>query len=176
MEWLNPLTAWAQLQDFLNSGGWVLYVIMASTFLMWTLIVERFWYFLGAFPRIAKNALETWQARSDHSSWHAHKIRTMLIADVAVQTRQNIPMINILVAVSPMLGLLGTVSGMVELFDILAITGANNARALASGVFKATLPTMAGMVAALSGLYLSNLIEKRASREIEKVADQMELQ
>jgi biopolymer transport protein ExbB len=62
-----------------------------------------------------------------------------------------------------MLGLLGTVYGMIEVFDVLAVMGSGNPRAMSTGVAKATIPTMAGMTVALSGLYfrfdLNNRIE-----------------
>ena len=64
-------------------------------------------------------------------------------------------MVKTLVALCPLLGLLGTVTGMIEVFDVMAIAGSGNARAMAAGVSKATIPTMAGMVAAISGLYFS---------------------
>ena len=53
----------------------------------------------------------------------------------------------------------------------MAIAGSGNTRAMASGVSKATIPTMAGMVAALSGMILSLQIERFASNETERVAD-----
>ena len=80
-------------------------------------------------------------------------------------------MVKSLVAVCPLLGLLGTVTGMIEVFDVMAIAGSGNVRAMAAGVSKATIPTMAGMVAALSGLYFSVSMERFAQRETERVAD-----
>ena len=59
--------------------------------------------------------------------------------------------VKTLVALCPMLGLLGTVTGMIEVFDVMA-AGGGNTRGMAAGVSKATLPTMAGMVAAPLGL------------------------
>ena len=47
------------------------------------------------------------------------------------------------------MGLMGTVTGMIEVFDVMAISGSGNPRSMAAGVSKATVPTMAGMVAAL---------------------------
>ena len=43
---------------------------------------------------------------------------------------------------------------MVEVFDVMAVTGSGNARAMAAGISKATLPTMAGLVVALSVCFL----------------------
>ena len=78
---------------------------------------------------------------------------------------RTIPLIKTLVALCPLLGLLGTVTGMVEAFDVMAIAGSGNPRAMASAVSRAILPTMAGMVAALSGFVFSVQIEKRAQSE-----------
>jgi biopolymer transport protein ExbB len=73
-----------------------------------------------------------------------------------------------------MLGLLGTVTGMIEVFDVMA-GGSGNARGMAAGVSKATLPTMAGMVAALSGMLFSTQISRFATDESTRVADSLRL-
>lgn len=163
------------LQEFLETGGPVLLWIMGVTFIMWTLMVERFWYFAFSHSGVAKKAREKWNARTDHSSWHAHQVRRMLISQVRLEATTGLSVIKIMIAVAPFFGLLGTVTGMVEVFDVMAFTGASNARAMASGVSKATIPTMAGMVAAISGLYLSTILEQRAKVEVEKVEDSLEL-
>ena len=153
---LNPANAFSSLQQFLEQGGDVLVIIMVATFFLWALIVERYWYFWTTHPGLVKKAQSAWDARSDHRSWHAHQIRNLLISEVKQETRRGIEMIKTMVAVAPLFGLLGTVTGMVEVFEVMAVTGSSNARAMASGVSKATLPTMAGMVASLSGLYFSS--------------------
>jgi biopolymer transport protein ExbB len=62
---------------------------------------------------------------------------------------------------------------MIEVFDVMAAAGNSNARAMASGVSKATVPTMAGMVAALSGLYFSAQLQRFANDEGARLADHM---
>jgi biopolymer transport protein ExbB len=59
-------------------------------------------------------------------------------------------------------GLLGTVSGMVQVFDVIAVTGSSDAKAMAGGIFKATLPTMSGLFLAVSALYFHYLLTQRA--------------
>ena len=63
---------------------------------------------------------------------------------------------------------------MVEVFDVMAIAGSGNVRGMASGVWKATVPTMAGMVAAISGMIVSVLLERRVRDEAERIADHLE--
>lgn len=161
------------VRSFLETGGQVLTLIGMVTLIMWTLMLERFWYFWKIHPDIASGAQTEWDGRQDHSSWEAHAIRRELISRVQIQLDSGLSMIKTLVALCPLLGLLGTVTGMIEVFDVMAVAGSGNARAMAGGVSKATIPTMAGMVAALSGLLLSAQLEKYAQDEGDRVADRM---
>jgi len=159
--------------DFIARGGDVLLLIFAITLVMWTLIVERQYYFRVLYPDVAKEVQSRWNARTDRYSWRAHQIREMWISETSKELNQSIPMIQTLVAMCPLLGLLGTVTGMIEVFDVMAIAGNSNARAMASGVSKATIPTMAGMVAALSGLYFSVRLQRFARDESTKLGEHM---
>ena len=114
-----------------------------------------------------------WDSRGDHTSWYAHQIRRLLVGRVQQQLDQGIRMIKTLVALCPMLGLLGTVTGMIEVFDVMALSGTGNVRGMAGGVSKATLPTMAGMVVAISGLVFSAQLERYAREQGERVADHL---
>jgi biopolymer transport protein ExbB len=163
----------ADVRVFLETGGDVLWFISFVLLAMWALILERLWYFAGVHPKEAQRALATWEAREDRSSWYADQIRRKLVSKVQVRLDSGLIMIKTLVALCPLLGLLGTVTGMIEVFDVMAISGSGNARAMASGVSKATIPTMAGMVAALSGLIVSVQMERYARQEGERLADRL---
>lgn len=178
MDWnvINPLAAYANLSEFMETGGWVLYYIMGATFVMWMIIIERYMYYWGAHRSIVRRVEKEWKSRSDHTSWYAHRIRDALVSEVKLNVDAQMTFLRALVALLPMLGLMGTVTGMIEVFDVMAFTGSSNARAMADGVKQATIPTMAGMVAALSGMYFLNSLEQRAKREVHAAADHMELQ
>jgi biopolymer transport protein ExbB len=163
------------VRDFVELGGDVLLVIAFVTAVMWTLIIERFWYFRTGHLEEAARMREEWEARGDHSSWNAHQIRRMMLSEVQQKLERGLNLIKTIVAVCPMFGLLGTVTGMIEVFDVMAIAGSGNARGMASGVSKATLPTMAGMVAALSGMLFSIQLDRFARDEGQRVSDQLEV-
>jgi biopolymer transport protein ExbB len=165
----------AAVRDFVETGGDVLLLIGAVTFVMWILILERSWYFRWIHPEDAKALLASWAERHDRSSWSAHQLRTMLISEMEMKLERSLMVIKALVALCPMLGLLGTVTGMIEVFDVMAISGSGNARGMAGGVSKATLPTMAGMVAAISGLVVSARLERYAKSEAARVKEHMEI-
>jgi biopolymer transport protein ExbB len=170
LQLVDPIEA---VSDFFDRGGDVLYLILMVTFFMWVLILERQWYYRRLFPAEAKATIDTWKRRDDQTSWYAMQVRAELISKIRVGLEHSLLMVKSLVAVCPLLGLLGTVTGMIEVFDVMAIAGGGNVRAMAAGVSKATIPTMAGMVAALSGLYFSVSMERFARRETEQVADQL---
>ena len=153
------------INQFMNAGGEVLYLIAALTFLMWTLIFERLWYFNANLKQDVNAAKAAWEGRSERSSWHAKQIRRQLISVVKLSINENMPMIRTMVALCPLFGLLGTVWGMIDVFNIMAVTGGGDAKAMASGVSKATIPTMAGMVAALSGVFANTLLTRISERE-----------
>jgi biopolymer transport protein ExbB len=157
--------------DFMEAGGDVLWLILALTILLWTLICERLWFMRRKHPRRLALALDAWDSRGDHHSWYAHRIREAWISELSIDLQRYIPLLKTTIAILPLVGLLGTVTGMIQVFDVLAVTGTGNPRAMASGVSAATLPTMAGMVAALSGLYFSSRVERRAKREIRVAED-----
>ena len=86
---------------------------------------------------------------------------------------QFLPMLKTLVALAPLLGLLGTVTGMIEVFNVMAVTGGGDAKSMAGGVSKATIPTMAGMVAAISGVFANTYLSGVANREKMLVEDNL---
>ncbi|MFN7178785.1 MotA/TolQ/ExbB proton channel family protein [Hyphomonas sp.] len=163
------------LQAFLDRGGPVLLVIMAATFVMWALILERLFYFRFAHKQVAAEAIAEWRSRSDRKSKLAHWVRDKLVSEVRIKAEQNVQLTKAMVALAPLLGLLGTVTGMVAVFDIMAITAGADAKAMSAGVSRATIPTMAGMVASLSGIMFTSGMDRRVNRSVQQVEDSMEI-
>jgi len=159
--------------DFINAGGDVLKLIFAVTLAMWTLIIERAWYFRLQLPKDVRAVLDAWEAREDQTSWNAQQIRGLMISEVSIDLNRSLQMIQTLVAICPLLGLLGTVTGMIEVFDVMAAAGNSNPRAMASGVSKATIPTMSGLLAALSGLYFSVQLRRFANKQTDNLSEQL---
>ena len=159
------------IRDFMELGGGVLWAIMFVLILMWTFIVERLWYFYRVYPARRRSILVAWETRPDTTSWYARRIREGLVSETSLALKQNVGLIKVLIAICPLLGLLGTVTGMIAVFDVMTYSGGGNARAMAAGVSMATVPTMAGMVAALSGVYFGTWLEHKAQVETEQLED-----
>ena len=161
------------LRSFLDTGGQVLLVIGVIIFAMWLLILERFIYVFGLYKKQRKDVITNWKARSERNSWNAEQIKQAEISRIGIKLNNNLPYIGVMVALCPLLGLLGTVTGMIEVFNVMAITGTGSARSMAAGVSKATIPTMAGMVGALSGVFAVTFLQRKAKREVELLEDKL---
>ena len=96
-----------------------------------------------------------------------------MISEFSMSANQYLSIIKTRVALCPLLGLMGTVTGMIQVFDVMAISGSGNARSMASGVSKATIPTMAGMVGALSGVFFVTLLNQKVTSEVEDLEDNL---
>lgn len=164
-----------QLRGFMAAGGNVLWLIAGLVFVMWSLAFERLWYFKSknGLRKHMAEVSDEWEGRAERKSWNAHAVREQLISQMSLRIDQFLPMLKTLVALAPLLGLLGTVTGMIEVFNVMAVTGGGDAKSMAGGVSKATIPTMAGMVAAISGVFANTYLTGVANREKNLVEDHL---
>lgn len=168
---MNALLAVAELMD---QGGPLLPVLFVTAVLVFVLIFERYVEFWWAWPRARQRFVGSWMARVDRNGELAQKIRDGLISEARVRLESSLPVLAALVAICPLLGLLGTVTGMMTVFDVMAAAGTAEPRAMASGISQATLPTMAGMVVALPGLFFFTRLRSRARRAVDHFADALD--
>ncbi len=171
MYWFD--SAYEAVSRFMDMGGNVLWLIAILLFFMWMLIFERVWYFKIGWKGDVAKAIATWEERPERKSWAAAQIREKLISEARMKINQYLPIIKTMVALCPLLGLLGTVTGMIEVFNIMAVTGGGDAKSMAGGVSRATVPTMAGMVAALSGVFANTYVTRIADRQGQFLEDNL---
>ncbi len=156
---------------FMETGGTVLWLILLLSIVLWSLIIERFLFFYTTYPQLRRRWLDEWGQRTDKKSWYARSIRDYMISQARMKLGVTVPVIKTLIGLCPLLGLLGTVGGMIEVFDVMAVVGTGNPRAMATGVSQATINTMAGMVVAISGLFFSKKLEGQVEAEAHHLAD-----
>lgn len=161
----------SSINALLEIGGNVLRLILIVSICLWCLIAERLIFLAVYYPKLKQQWLQQWQQRVDKASRDSLKIREFIISEARIQMNKTLPIIKMLVGLCPLLGLLGTVTGMIHVFDVMKVTGTGNVRAMASGISHATITTMAGMVIAITGLYCSRLIEEKVSDETHLLAD-----
>ncbi len=162
------------MQELMVQGGPFVFWIFLTGALLWALVIERYWYVSWVLPREVTQMLSAWAARSEHTSWCARSIRKAMISRLNAGMSAKLTLMRVLVPLAPLLGLLGTVSGMLEVFEAMALRGSADARTMASGVSHAMICTMTGLAVSISGLYPVYYFGNRARRQTELLADQFE--
>lgn len=165
---LAPFDAMVEMRHL---GGPVVVWIFIACVVMWTLVLERYWYFTGVLPRQTDRLLKEWSARPERTTWIAHQIRRAMISTLNAGMSSNIQLLRVLVPLCPLLGLLGTVSGMLNVFDAMAARGSADARSMANGVSEAMICTLTGLAVSISGLYPVHYFRRRVRLETEQLAD-----
>ena len=165
------LLPFSLVSDFINLGGTVLIVLFFVAVYMWVLISERIYFYRFILDDFIDSSFSSYKDLIVKDDWVNNKIKDMSLADINLKKNKNLNQIKGLVALCPLLGLLGTVTGMIEVFDVMAFTGTGNPRLMAGGISKATLPTMTGLVISITGLFaitfLERFINDRVSNKIE---------
>ena len=160
MNWTNYKDGLAALFE---QGGLTLWAILFASFLLWILIIERYWFHWHEMPRLKEKLLRDWRAqRASVAETLLFRRIEALVGDLRAEAKRNLLALNALTVILPLLGLLGTVSGMIKVFEVITVFGSGNTRGMASGISEALVTTMAGLFTALSGIYFVSDLESRA--------------
>lgn len=141
------------IEELIAMGGPVMWPLLAVSLLLWTLVLERYWYLLHAFPAYIERNPPALRSSA------AIIVET---AQVNYLLRRHLRLIKTLSGILPMLGLLGTVTGIVETFDLIRVFGSAEPRIVAGGVSQALITTMAGLVLGLFGVAVGYDLNRRA--------------
>jgi len=152
-------------------GGPVVVWIFSACVLLWTLTLERLWYFRKVLPYETETALARWHQRDNKMSWASRQIRAAMISRLNAGMNSKLLLMRVLVPMSPLLGLVGTVLGMLAVFDSMAALGSADARSMATGVSEAMVCTLSGLAVSISGLFPVYYFKRKASMETERLAD-----
>lgn len=85
------------------------------------------------------------------------------LAEITVKMEGSLPTIAILGSLLPMLGLLGTVTGMINVFEVIALQGSGKPDEMADGISQALLTTASGLIIAIPVIFLHHLLSRRAN-------------
>ena len=124
------------LSQFFQTGGWVLYPILLVAMLMALLIIERSLFRFFHYPGYKQTTLNAVQSQQKPET------QLSILCDLDLALKNQLAMIKTLIAICPLIGLLGTITGMVQVFDSLALYGTGNPRLMAAGVASAIRPAV----------------------------------
>ena len=175
-----------RIYGYLSGGGVVMIPLLAVSFVMWLLIINRALFlrrlYLRNIPRreagrlIRENRMPGPQFRGvnadlvrsflsrrcGNAELDSHILDETVLAMVTSLDRHQ-SAISIMAGVAPLLGLLGTVIGMIVTFDVITQFGTGNVRALAGGISEALITTQTGLLVSIPGLHMSGFLSQRAT-------------
>lgn len=179
--------------EMLLKGGWMMLPLALCSLMSLTIIIERFFYFrrLNAseavgevFELVGKGKLRDSQELAQTSSLPVLKVLSAGIANPADPAKameaagitqysvlkKGLPTLDTIITLSPLLGLLGTILGMVDSFQIMAtIGGGGSPHAVTGGVAEALIATATGIGVAVTTLIPYNYFMSRVERESEMI-------
>ena len=141
------------LNELFLRGGPVLYDLFFITLIIFYILIDKYRFIFFNSESWLKLKLSEFKKEFPPETTDYKFVESVLLSSVSRESKTNIKMLEGLISMCPMIGLLGTVYGMIEVFEVLSFLGTGNPRAMSSGVAMATIPTMSGMVITLFGLY-----------------------
>lgn len=176
--------------EIFAAGGWLMYPILICSILVLAISLERFWALKTNKVAPPNLSSEVWaqikqqqmdsaklKALKSHSilgtllaaglnnARHGREIMKDSIEEAGRQANHEleryISILGTVASVAPLLGLLGTVIGMIEVFSAIMIQGTGNANALAGGISEALITTAAGLIVAIPAMMLHKYYQRR---------------
>jgi len=178
------------LFELVQAGGWLMVPIILCSIVSAAICIERFWTLRPGeiAPPNLLSQVWTWIRTNQMDAERLRELRAgsplgqILAVGISNARRGRDPMkeaieevagqvihemerylntLGTVAAVSPLLGLLGTVTGMIDVFTTIAVNGTDNAALLAGGISAALITTAAGLTVAIPSLFFHRFFIRR---------------
>jgi biopolymer transport protein ExbB len=168
--------------EIILAGGWLMVPILLCSTLAVAIVIERFWTLRRSkvLPQGLSGMVEDWAARHELDARHLEQLRREsplgriyaaaldnrnrsrdVIKEAVEDTGRHVVhdlerflnTLGTIAGISPLLGLLGTVVGMIKVFSAIMISGVGDANVLAGGISQALITTAAGLTVAIPSYF-----------------------
>jgi biopolymer transport protein ExbB len=183
-----------ELKQFFGAGGFVMFPLLIATALLWYCLGYRFWILRrsGKFsPReLVRRGIKDLESKPydivEEAVMAGAQLKQLCVKDLRrcldseffryeIEIMRFSPIINTVVIIAPLLGLLGTVSGMIETFNSLADMALfTQSGGIAGGISQALFTTQMGLVVAIPGLLVKSMLDRKQRRiqaELSQIKD-----
>jgi len=176
--------------EIIKAGGWLMLPIILCSIVAIAIVIERFWTLSAAriAPRYTLGQVWTWIKNNELDAAHLRELKlssplgqilaaglvnarhgraTMTVSieqaasQVVHELERYLNTLGTIAAISPLLGLLGTVLGMIEVFTQIMVRGSGNTEALAGGISQALITTAAGLSVAIPAYMFHRMFMRR---------------
>jgi len=187
--------------EIIYAGGWIMAPIILCSVLALAIIAERFWALRSnnVVPAGVGQQVEDWAARHELDRRHIDQLRSGsalgrvlaaalvnrhrsrdLIKEAVEDTGRHVVYelerflntLGTIAGISPLLGLLGTVIGMIKVFSAIMVHGVGNANQLAGGISEALITTAAGLTVAIPSFFFYRYFKGRVTAYVVSMEEQ----
>ncbi|THB74698.1 MAG: MotA/TolQ/ExbB proton channel family protein [Desulfobacteraceae bacterium] len=181
------------IEQYIRSGGIVMIPILMVSCLMWLLIINRVFFLRKLYVKNISRSEAGRLVRENRPPEPKYQGANSMLVRAFLTARSHDPelddfildetvmslisamdtylsTIRVLAGVAPLLGLLGTVVGMMSTFEVITVYGTGNAKAMAGGISVALVTTQTGLMVSIPGLYMSGWLAKRANNLKSRIA------
>jgi len=191
--------------EYFLKGGPVMWPLLICSFVSLTVVIERAMFWVVLRRRSNGTLLNEIMALCESGDWEAIRLRTAGTRDYAIKViitgilhrdfsmtkamesaaadqvkrmRRFMGVLDTMITVAPLLGIFGTVTGIIQSFEALGTTGIERPAAVTAGIAEALITTAAGLGIAIPSVILYNFFDslcERAALRIEKYATSLEI-
>lgn len=176
--------------ELIQAGGWLMLPIVLSSVVAAAIVLERLWTLRSsrvappslvgqAWRWIKEGQLDANRLKAMHADsplgeilaaglanmHHGREVMKECIQEAATKVihelERYLSTLGTIAAISPLLGLLGTVIGMIDVFNAVMLQGTGNTAVLAGGISKALITTAAGLTVAIPALFFHRFLVRR---------------
>jgi biopolymer transport protein ExbB len=187
--------------EIIYAGGWLMAPILLCSVLSVAIIAERFWALRrgNVVPPGVGQQVEDWAARHELDRRHIDQLRSgsalgrvlaaalvnrhrsrELIKEAVEDTGRHVVhelerflnTLGTIAGISPLLGLLGTVIGMIKVFSAILVHGVGDATQLAGGISEALITTAAGLTVAIPSFFFYRYFKGRVTAYVVSMEEQ----
>ena len=178
------------MNNLLISGGWFIWPLLVCSILLISIVLERLW-FLQRRLVAPKGLLRQAQNLIQKDAFHAqnqqeiaatsqlgdllqhcyqHRLSSREFVEIKAEEKaseikllleRNLSMLSTIASISPLLGLLGTVVGMITVFSNIDVNGSANTDLLAAGISEALITTAFGLIIAVPAIVFYRYFEQK---------------
>ncbi|MBC6413408.1 MAG: MotA/TolQ/ExbB proton channel family protein [Chromatiales bacterium] len=153
----------------------ILLALAISALLMWSLIIERYLYFVFNHKYLRARYLRLWQKVYHRTMAERRLLKCYYLSEYRLHGERGIRWIQQLSKVSLLLGLLGTVLSLIAIFESQLFSASNINHQISTGISGAIIPTTAGLLISLSGLFGAYHLQSIVNRSIYLLDSGLEL-
>ena len=178
------------MNNILISGGWFVWPLLVCSILLISIIIERMWFLQRrlvapkGLQRQIQNLINKDTLNAEHQieisstsqlgdlliHCYQYKLKSRELietkaeekaSEISLTLERNLSMLSTIASISPLLGLLGTVVGMITVFGNINVNGSANADLLAAGISEALITTAFGLIIAVPAIVFYRFFEQK---------------